>query len=219
MGQIDITGDRFGRLIVVSSAGHNHRGRTQWLCRCNCGNETKVTTDRLRNGTTRSCGCLYREALGDRVRKHGESYGANRRTRLYVIWTNMRQRCTNPKTKSFKNYGERGIRVCNEWDKYENFRDWAHSHGYSDDLTIDRIDNEANYSPESCRWVSKLVQANNKSNNHAITFHGISLNECQWQRLLHVSSGAFGAYLRRHGESKTIAYYAQKHQIDICKAV
>lgn len=218
MGKLDITGERFGRLIVVSSAGHNHRGRTQWFCHCDCGNDVKVTTGRLRSGTTRSCGCLYRQVVGNRTRKHGESYGAHRRTRLYVIWTNMRQRCANPKNKSFKNYGGRGIRVCKEWDSFESFRDWAHAHGYSDDLTIDRVDNEAGYSPENCRWVSRFVQANNKSNNHSITFRGISKNESQWQRFLGISAGAFRSYLRRHSETEAITYYINKHQLDISRA-
>lgn len=217
MERVNIKGDRYGRLTVLDRAENSKRGRTQWLCKCDCGRMTTVTTDRLRGGVTRSCGCLHNEVIARVNYRHGESFhSAN--TRLYHIWINMRQRCSNPKNGSYMDYGARGITVCQEWDDYLAFKSWAETHGYSNALTIDRIDNSRGYSPENCRWADHYAQNNNKRCNHAITFSGVTKNLSQWERKLRISKGAFGSYIAKHGEQAAIAYYLKKHHIELKKA-
>jgi len=112
--------------------------------------------------------------------KHG-----GKGTRLYRIWLNMKNRCHNPKTPPFKNYGARGITVCDEWkDDFQAFHDWAMANGYADHLTIDRIDNDGNYCPENCRWTTPLVQGNNSRHNHMITYEGETHPLREWAKIL-----------------------------------
>jgi len=155
----DITGMKFGRLTALYPEETNVRGRFKWICRCDCGKYTKANSSELKSGTRFSCGCA-RET-------HGMS-----KTRLYIIWNDMKQRCNYPQLDCYKNYGGRGISYCDEWEKFEPFAKWALANGYADDLTLDRIDNNGNYSPENCRWTTKEMQDRNKRTNRYITFNG-----------------------------------------------
>jgi len=168
MAQVnDLTGQRFGRLFVVSRAQNNSRGRACWVCRCDCGNTKIVVGSNLLQGHTNSCGCI--------LRKHGLTH----KERLYNIWTGMRQRCMNENSKDYPKYGGRGINVCPDWQNYESFRAWAISNGYRDDLSIDRIDVDGNYEPSNCRWTTSKQQNNNRRSNLVIRHDGQDLTVSQ----------------------------------------
>ena len=156
---IDLTGKRFGRLVVISKADRVN-GMIRWLCKCDCGNETVVYGNNLRRGTTRSCGCFRHEFLMATCKAH-ITHGQEP-MRLYRVWGDMRSRCRNPNHRAYKYYGGRGITICAEWDDYTAFRDWAFAHGYREGLTIDRINNDGNYEPGNCRWITMAEQNKNK---------------------------------------------------------
>ncbi len=158
---IDITGQRFGRLTVLVHVGSNDQNRAMWKCRCDCGELHIVESYKIRSGHTKSCGCLHEEvkrSIRSLKLRHGQCD-----QRLHRIWKAMKTRCTNPKSSGWKWYGARGISVCEQWrESFEAFRDWALANGYSDDLSIDREDNDGNYEPGNCRWATRSVQNNNQ---------------------------------------------------------
>lgn len=184
MGKLlNLTGQRFGRLVVVERSTNSKNGKARWLCKCDCGNDTVVFSTSLVRGLTHSCGCLNSEIASERFSTHRLS-----ESRLHKTWSDMKKRCYNPNSKSFPAYGGRGIEMCEEWkDDFQSFYNWAMAHGYADDLTIDRIDVNGNYSPENCRWVDKLTQANNCRTNHYLTFNGKTQSIAAWARELGVS--------------------------------
>lgn len=162
---INLEGQKFGRLTVLSENGRTSKGAVIWLCECECGRMINVRGDNLRSGDVKSCGCLRREKMieGLKVRHPNgfEMHGMSR-TRLCRIWQGMRRRCNNPKDDRCRYYGGRGITVCHEWDSFLNFYEWSIAHGYNDSLTIDRIDVDGNYEPNNCRWATWAEQQKNK---------------------------------------------------------
>lgn len=177
----DITGNVYGRLTVIEYVGIE-KHEAIWKCRCECGKEVNVSGHNLRRGKTKSCGCLHDDNARNLSKTntiHGES-----NTRLYGIWTDMKTRCLNKNCNRYERYGARGITICDEWiNSYENFANWAKNNGYSDELSIDRINNDLGYSPENCRWATSYEQANNKSTNVYVEFNGEVLTLTQLARL------------------------------------
>lgn len=168
----ELIGERFGKLVVLEESGKNKNKEILWLCQCDCGNKTLVPTYSLTSGNTKSCGCS-RGIHG----KHG-AYKGGKVERLYRVWLRMKTRCSNHNVQEYRNYGERGIRVCEEWEKsYASFREWALENGYNPnakqgECTIDRIDNNKGYFPDNCRWVSMKEQSINRRCNVFLTING-----------------------------------------------
>lgn len=168
MKLIDLTGQKFGRLTVIERAGKTNHGAAKWACRCDCGNETVVIGDELRKGNTASCGCYAKEKAIETAKRYiagkNKSHG-KAGTPIYKEWSEMKRRCLNPKDNSFKNYGDRGITVCERWRNsfeafYEDVSKLPHfgEKGYS----LDRINNNGNYEPNNVRWATAKQQANNR---------------------------------------------------------
>lgn len=161
--KIELAGYKFGRWTVIEQAPKNPNNKTiYWKCSCECGKFGIVASGKLRNGKSKSCGCLAREITGNRFRKHG---GIG--TRLYRVWDGIKERCNNSNHSDWKSYGGKGIKLCEEWLNFSNFESWAIANGYNKEAeymkcTIDRIDYNANYCPSNCRFVDMLTQNRNK---------------------------------------------------------
>ena len=160
--KIDLRGQKFGKLTVLRENGRDKHNNVLWLCRCECGNEVTVLGSSLRNEHTTSCGCYHRERTAEVHTTHGMC-----KTHLYSVWKAMLRRAgvrkgADEETKRL--YQDRGITVCDEWLVFENFRDWALSHGYKECLQIDRVNNDAGYCPENCRWATPKENVNNRRN-------------------------------------------------------
>lgn len=185
---IDLIGEKFGKLTVVSFVDKKGT-RTYWNCVCECGGKRIVSNDHLKRGDVTDCGCYRRHISYNK--KHGMSDKP-----IYTIWLLMKERCFNYKRREYKDYGGRGIKVCSEWLDATKFIEWALNNGYTEGLTIDRIDNNGNYEPNNCRWVDRETQANNKRNNRLITYKGETKTITQWAK--------------EHG----LTYYIVKKRID-----
>lgn len=186
-------GKQFGRLTVIEEIGRTKHRTILWKCRCECGGEATVTTHNLRCGNTQSCGCLHREKTKMINYKTGQY-----KSRLYQTWINMKTRCHTPTAWEYKNYGARGIIICEEWrHDFKVFYDWAMNHGYTDELTIDRIDNNGNYCPENCRWVDRVTQNRNQRNSRWITHNGETKHLFDWADEFGINRNTLAHRLKR----------------------
>lgn len=189
----DLSGMRFGRLTVEEQAGRSKDGRVLWRCSCDCGKEKITESTSLIRGITKSCGCLAIEPIKKISTKHGKSG-----ERIYTIWREIKSRCNKTNDKSYKHYGGRGIKMCDEWyNSFDVFYDWATNNGYSENLTIDRIDNDGNYCPENCRWATVKEQSNNRRTNRNITYNGETHTVSEWATLFGKDYGTILARLNR----------------------
>ncbi len=166
----NLAGQKFDKLTVLQEAGRTKDRHIAWRCLCDCGNEVLVSSKDLVSGHTKSCGCLQKQQTSKVKYKHGACGNHSHIDRLYRVWVSMRKRCLTQSCKDFKNYGGRGITICEEWNDFAAFKAWALNNGYDysasfGKCTIDRIDVNGNYCPENCRWVGMDVQQRNKRNS------------------------------------------------------
>lgn len=191
MAASSLIGKRFGKLIVTQE-WRDEKSRIQCLCQCDCGNTKTIRRDSLKNGRTSSCGCYAKER---HPKKHGLS-----RSRIYGIWLNMKNRCLKPNAKHYEYYGGRGITVTDEWlgeNGFDCFYKWAMENGYSDGLTIDRIDTNFGYAPDNCRWATMAQQVDNRSNTRYMTLNGETKSIKEWSKTT--------------GLSRRVLYYRTTH--------
>lgn len=189
---VDITGNKYGTLTVLGFGGRNPCGHFLWFCQCDCGNITKPQGPGLKNGNTTSCGCLKVRELKERTTTHGH---AGAKTPEYITWSAMLQRVRYPGNKHYKDYGGRGIKVCERWLSFENF---LQDMGLKPDksYSIERNDVNGDYCPDNCRWANPSEQANNQRNNRRLTHDGVTLNMCQWESKLGFKTGTIKGRLR-----------------------
>ena len=164
---------KVGRLTLGQILGPKLTNRTRILCKCDCGNEKAITWRNIKCGDAKSCGCLKRSVLGDSVRTHGKTG-----TTTYWVWKAMRQRCNNPKCKSYPDYGGRGINVCERWNSFENFLEDVGE--IPKGMSIDRIDNDKGYAPENVRLVDRQTQNSNTRKNIRVELDGVERTLCEW---------------------------------------
>lgn len=181
---VDLTGKKFGRLTVIKRLPNDKWGHSRFLCQCECGNTKETTGDNLIRGICQSCGCIQKEVTIARSTIHNLCH-----THIYKIWESIKRRCFLKNQKNYKNYGGRGITICDEWLNPENFYKWAIANGYKKGLSIDRIDVNGNYEPSNCRWATSVQQANNTRGNRYITYNGETHTIADWSRILGIKAG------------------------------
>lgn len=195
---IDITGQSFGRWTVLCREGTKDREAT-WRCQCSCrGNESirVVKGSELRSGKSRSCGCIRNENLSTKKTIHGMSD-----TRLYKMWKNIKTRCYDKNDKSFINYGGRGVQMCDSWkNSFESFAEWALSNGYSDALSIERVDVNGGYSPDNCTFITVPEQARNRRNT-LLTVNGVTKTKGEWCKEYGINLRTLSSRLNKLGWS------------------
>lgn len=203
MAKLNLKGQVFERLTVIEEAGRNHKKEVLWKCKCVCGNTTEVTTYRLRKGETKSCGCLNFDTDKRKTAEVGKANVTHNmsRTRVYKTYCSMKERCLNPNSKKYPDYGGRGIKLSEEWDSFEKFYQWSIENGYTEDLTLDRIDVNGDYEPSNCRWADMKVQSNNKRNNRYIEHNGITKTLSEWAEHYGIKRVTLASRLDRQGLS------------------
>lgn len=191
----DLTNRRFGRLTAIKHIGFNKWNNAVWLCKCDCGKEHQAASGKLLQGKVSSCGCHAKDLHIKQLQKHGITTGGKPRT--LTIWSGMKARCLNPNATSYKNYGARGVKVCNEWMEFEKFHNWAIQNGYDEGLQLDRIDNDGNYEPTNCRWVDRTTNMINQRRNRIITIDERSQPISYWIKELRLTRSTVYGWLKQ----------------------
>lgn len=200
-----LIGQKFGRLTVISRAENciDNQGRVQIMfnCECDCGNMIVVRKRYLINGHTKSCGCFKKEVNSKTATKHGMSG-----TRIYKTWEDMIKRCYNKSSNNYYRYGGRGITVFDEWLEFKNFYKYVSKlpHYNESGYSFDRINNDGNYEPENVRWANNETQANNKSNNHYLTYNGETKTVAQWSKETNIPTSTLHYRIRKGWDMKDV---------------
>lgn len=187
---IDLTGETFGRLRVLGREGINKHGQLTWVCECECGNRKVTLGMLLRKGQAQSCGCLQKEAIAAVNKTHGMA-----RTPIYRIWRSMMQRCYDKNSHAYSRYGGRGINVCEHWQSFEGF--YADMGDRPEGKSLERIDNNGDYSPENVVWADAKAQANNRRSNVILEHNDEKKTMQQWADQLGVKIGTIWARIDR----------------------
>lgn len=175
----DLTGQKFGRLTVIGLDTSKESRKTYWICQCECGKISSHRSDGLLGGHIKSCGCYKSEQDARNVSRNHKHKQSG--TRLYGIWAGMKARCHNKNSADYKNWGGRGIKVCDEWRySFEAFYQWATENGYDENLTIDRINNNDGYNPQNCKWSTAKEQSRNRRSNIDITIGNTTKTLTEW---------------------------------------
>jgi hypothetical protein len=192
--RVDLSGQQFGRLVVLMYSRPNQHHQSMWLCRCKCGQEIEVVRGNLVRGMTKSCGCFRDEALGNRRRTHGMS-----RTITYQVWKAMLRRCNNPNDKGYPRYGGAGVRVCKRWQGQKGFLRFLEDMGSrpSRRHSIGRLQNSRGYCKSNCAWQTFKEQQRNRSDNRLLTWQGETLCVSAWAERLRIPKGTIFGRLRR----------------------
>ncbi len=202
--KLDLAGQVFHRLTVISEAGRSTDKKVTWHCECSCGNKVIVVSNHLRRGTTRSCGCLQKEALSRTISEKVKTHGLTNHP-LFKVWENMRDRCSNPRHKSYKYYGGKGILVCDRWDSaFKNFYADVID-GYGKGLQLDRKDNNGNCEPENVRWVTPQQNMQNigSRGGSSSTYKGVSFNKKHQK---------WAASITRDGKKKWLGLFTKEEE-------
>lgn len=197
-----MTGGKYGRMLVLRRTENSRTGRAMWLCRCNCGVEKSVEGQNLRTGATKSCGCLDREKFIERFTKHGEAH----KTTEWEAWVNMRSRCFNPGNTSYPNYGGRGISVYKGWVKsYETFiTDMGRC---PSGWTLDRKNNDGDYTPSNCKWSTRAEQMRNTRRNVMVEYNGEKMVQKDFANMIGAKQNSLQAFLKTHTLEQAAEYY------------
>lgn len=192
----DLTGKKFGKLTVIGLDESRQTRKTYWICQCECGGIKSARSDSLLCGAIKSCGCMKKEQ--DKLNLTANHSHKQSGTRLYKIWQGMKKRCNDKNTACYDRYGGRGIKVCEEWNNsFEPFFEWAMNNGYSEELAIDRIDNNGNYEPNNCKWSTNQEQCNNRRSNIKITIGNATKTLTEWCNIFEVDyNTVFSRYQR-----------------------
>lgn len=199
MSTENLVGKQFGQWSVIERAENNKYGNSQWVCQCNCDAKTiqVILGYRLRNQSSVRCQLCANKLNSEYHTKHG-----GKGTRLYSIWKGIKSRCNNPNNQAYEYYGAKGVRVCDEWkESFETFKNWSVQNGYSDNLTIDRIDTNGNYEPSNCRWVSMEDQNKNKTSNVILTYNNESHTLSEWSQITGIHRKTIKSRIDRNGWS------------------
>lgn len=199
-----LQGKKFNRLLVLQEQGKNKLGNILWLCQCDCGAKTIVQGRFLKKGLIKSCGCYAKEKLKQRLTTHGLTGHP-----LRNVWNGIKQRCSNKNNLEYKNYGARGIKVCERWLIFKNFYDDIIS-GYIKGMEIERIDNNGNYEPKNCKWATHRQQNRNKRTNHLLECNGQKLSLVEWGEKLNIKPNTILTRIRRGWEINKALEIANK---------